>query len=368
MKLKIFSDRSFLPGSLRHGTMLYPFWGKNAEDPEELRYGYLDSYIDAGAALFEMVSLEACDLAVLPGSWGCIRANPEALALAERFAQQVRRAGKPLLVFFEGDTEADVPFENAVVFKNSLFASQRKRNEFAIPAWSQDFTQKYLAGHLPIRRKQAKPVVSFCGYAPPYGLPWGKQKLQGLLRLGASFAGITRRFPAAAGHSARARALHAHSHNKRVETRLIARDKFAFSMGGSLLPGGRENAQTFRDAFLSNMIESDYVICARGYGNYSLRLYEALSCGRIPILINTDCVLPYDFAIDWKQHCLWVEERDLSSLGDRVADYHAALSGQQYVERQHECRRLWDEWLSPVAFFANLHRHLPIARVESVGV
>ena len=112
--------------------------------------------------------------------------------------------------------------------------------------------------------------------------------------------------------------------------------------------------------FLQNLLESDYVLCARGYGNYSHRLYEALACGRIPLFIDTDCVLPFDFAIDWKRFCVWVDQVDLRSVADRVAEFHASISGEEFEELQVACRRLWEEWLSPEAFFANFHRHLDV--------
>ena len=115
--------------------------------------------------------------------------------------------------------------------------------------------------------------------------------------------------------------------------------------------------------FLQNLLESDYILCARGNGNYSFRLYEALACGRIPLFIDTDCVLPFDFAIDWKRFGVWVDQVDdphLRSVADRVAEFHASISGEEFEELQVACRRLWEEWLSPEAFFANFHRHLDV--------
>ena len=123
---------------------------------------------------------------------------------------------------------------------------------------------------------------------------------------------------------------------------------------------GPEVVSRSRLEFLENLLESDYVLCARGYGNYSHRLYEALACGRIPLFIDTDCVLPFDFAIDWKRFCVWVDQVDLRSVADRVAEFHASISGEEFEELQVACRRLWEEWLSPEAFFANFHRHLEV--------
>jgi len=93
-------------------------------------------------------------------------------------------------------------------------------------------------------------------------------------------------------------------------------------------------------------------------------LYETLSFGRIPIFINTDCVLPYDFAIDWKKYCVWVDESELPFIADKVADFHNALAPQEFEDLQYECRRMWEEWLSPEGFFDNFYRHLEMYKTS----
>jgi len=109
--------------------------------------------------------------------------------------------------------------------------------------------------------------------------------------------------------------------------------------------------------FMQNMLNSDYTFCCRGSGNYSLRFYESLSCGRIPVFLNTDCVLPYDFEIDWKKYCVWIEENELPLIAEKVAEFHENLSPQEFVDLQYSCRKIWEKWISPEGFFANLYRH-----------
>jgi hypothetical protein len=98
------------------------------------------------------------------------------------------------------------------------------------------------------------------------------------------------------------------------------------------------------------MLNTDYMLCIRGAGNFSIRFYEALSAGRIPLLINTRCALPFDDRIDWRRHCVIVEERDLSRAATILADFHASLSFEQFRKLQAENRRLWEEWLEPLSF------------------
>ena len=39
--------------------------------------------------------------------------------------------------------------------------------------------------------------------------------------------------------------------------------------------------------YYENLLDSDYILCIRGAGNFSIRLYETLMVGRIPIFVNT---------------------------------------------------------------------------------
>lgn len=364
MKLKIFSDKSFLPKEIDHVQMLFPFWGKNYENHEPLRSGCYEPYIERGHSFFEMVPLAEADLAVVPHS--CNPTDEVQQKLAIQFYEKVNPADKPLAIFIKGDYSANNLLKNTIVINHHLYHSQQKSNEFAIPVWSQDLATTYLDSQIHIRQKQAKPVVGFCGYAPPLGMPFNQRKLKASFRWVAHQLGLTKFRPNLTGFAARARALHFLSKSSLVSANLLIRDQFAFDYRGVLLPGGDQNsALKSRQEFISNMLESDYILCARGAANCSIRFYESLSCGRIPILIDTDCVLPYDFAIAWKDYCVWVNETDISHVAEKVAEFHDRLSPKDFIDLQYECRQLWNRWVSPEGYFANFYRHLdPVGGVS----
>jgi hypothetical protein len=92
-------------------------------------------------------------------------------------------------------------------------------------------------------------------------------------------------------------------------------------------------------------------------GNYSIRFYETLSCGRIPVFVNTDCVLPFEEWIDWKSYCVWVEAHEVARAAEKVAEFHDGLSDAEFRDRQRACRQLWLDWLSPLGFFKNFRRY-----------
>ncbi|HEY9887965.1 MAG TPA: hypothetical protein V6D02_06150, partial [Candidatus Obscuribacterales bacterium] len=94
-----------------------------------------------------------------------------------------------------------------------------------------------------------------------------------------------------------------------------------------------------------------------GSGNISVRFYETLCMGRIPIFINTDCELPLASKIDWRRYCVWVEEAEIPHLSEKILAFHRSLSAAEFVDLQYECRQLWEQFLCPTGFFAHFYEH-----------
>jgi exostosin family protein len=329
---------------------LIPFWGATGERSDEPSSGRFDVYAATGANFLRAGSLSECDAAILPYDWGQVLEDETAREKAAAFVASAREADKQTAVFFWHDSAAPVELEDVLVFRTSLFRSHRRCGEFAQPAWSEDFVSNYLGGTVPIRELGARPVVGFCGFAPRRGRGI-RARTKGTLRRS---KWMTRFLPADREGYVRAAALDVLEAHPAVDTNILLRSTFWAGAAYDAEPEARQRA---RRAYVRNMVESDYVLCARGGGNFSYRLYEALSCGRIPVFIDTDCVLPLEHAIDWRDLCVWVDESDVSRIGERVASFHASLTDAEFVERQRACRRVWETHLSPQGFFAHFHEH-----------
>jgi hypothetical protein len=50
--------------------------------------------------------------------------------------------------------------------------------------------------------------------------------------------------------------------------------------------------------------ESYFVLCPRGYGKTSFRLYEVMQMGAVPVYIADEHWLPFQQYLDWKQFCI----------------------------------------------------------------
>lgn len=342
----IFSERSFLASpSTPHAAILIPFWGTNPKPPGDPDNGRFDRYAEVGNSFLRLSALADCNVAVFPQNWES--AAERALELGERFVALCRDAGKMAVVFSGADSTDSLPVE-ATTFRTSLLRSRRLPHEYASPAWSEDLLSRYLDGELRLRPKGARPVVGFCGN--PSLVPSRRTMASAARRLlGERMGGTTRGIT---GPHPRLEALRAVESDRRLEADFVLRR--GFWGGASQAPSSLRHA---RDEYVRNMLDSDYVLCVRGIGNFSYRLYETLSMGRIPVFVDTDCVLPLEFDVDWREHCVWVDESEIDQIGDRVLEFHESVDDDEFEERQHACRDLWAKRISPQGFFASFHRH-----------
>ena len=104
-----------------------------------------------------------------------------------------------------------------------------------------------------------------------------------------------------------------------------------------------------KKSFYSNMLSGSFALCLRGNGNFSYRFYEALSFGRIPILINTDCVLPFESKINWKQHVISVSEKEIYLLPKLIQECNISPAAN---------RQLWQTFFSAEGYFNNFIQDL----------
>ena len=296
---------------------------------------------------------------ILPMHWTYYLWNGKArMNEAVRLAELAKKNQKKMIVWFRGDLMPVVPFENAAVFLPGIVKSIAKPNQQACPVFIEDPLPNFSQGKIFYREKKQKPTIGFCGYA----------EINRLKVLWSIFKGtqlnVQSRFgrydyeavPVVPATVTRAQALKLLAQDSGIETSFIIRDKHCHDQvrKKSLEKGSAAHV------FYSNILETDYTLCLRGYGNWSYRFYETLACGRIPVLIDTDCVLPNDSNIDWKKYCVWVDKSELKQIGEKIADFHSSLSSEDFIERQISCRRLWEEQLTPEGFMKHIQDYLEV--------
>ena len=76
--------------------------------------------------------------------------------------------------------------------------------------------------------------------------------------------------------------------------------------------------------------------------------------GRIPIFIDTDCILPFYEHINWEKHLLIVPWSDRFHIPDILKEFHNGLREQDFKKIQIENRKLWLQKLQPRWILNNL--------------
>lgn len=358
--MRIWSSREHLPPGCeqKHATLLTPFWGRtdagSAGWPD-----YADALIEHGREFLDLTELTGADIAVHPLAGRLLVRLPDMAERARAFADEARAAGRRSVFFIEpadtrGHLDPPFPVRDALVLRGSIFRSRRERGEYALPGWHDD------VGAGPVRARH-DPVVSFCGAVIPEHPP-----AAGLAAKAKRAAGDARRLAwrLQRRHEedlfVRARALAALERQDAVRTSIVVRGS-----GGGGSWGDFDHAawSVARGEYLDNMRESDYVLCTRGDGNWSVRYYEAMCMGRIPVVVDTDLVMPYDWLVDWRRYGVWLDRSEVPAIGERVTAFHDSLTDGEFADLQRECRELWERYFSPLGFFRSFHLHLEHAGI-----
>ena len=106
---------------------------------------------------------------------------------------------------------------------------------------------------------------------------------------------------------------------------------------------GFDRSADARAAFAANMLWSTYVLCPRGCENYSFRVYEALRFGRVPVIIDTDMILPDRDRL--ARLALLVDYDDIDRLMQAIVSAHARHDHHSFAARQSEALRYSAELL-----------------------
>jgi len=109
-----------------------------------------------------------------------------------------------------------------------------------------------------------------------------------------------------------------------------------------------EQAQR-RKRYLQSLSDSLTVLCPRGEGTNSIRFYETLAAGRIPILASDCCLLPYEEQIDYSSCCLQIAEQDISQAGRILADWIIATGRERLFEICRRGRDVWERYFTEKA-------------------
>lgn len=114
-----------------------------------------------------------------------------------------------------------------------------------------------------------------------------------------------------------------------------------------------------RAVYIDNIKRNMFTYCYRGTGNWSYRLYDVFMMGRIPILVNTDCVYPFEEFYNMKDHCVFVEDEDVKSGKvnlEQAIDEFCASHDLEEVQRKN--RQLYETYFKAEGIIKSMEKYM----------
>jgi hypothetical protein len=282
-------------------------------------------------------------------SW-LLQYDSNLLTLCEQSATE---AGLPLLLDGTGDIQYPVTSSNTIVLRYGGYRFLPERGSIQIPLFCDDLHERYKKDVWMPRRKSAdKPIVGFAGWTQLTHRMLVRTTIKELpIRLKAFF---DERYRACTkGVLWRRRAIHALKNSSRVVLNL--RERSTFSASAKTAVGDMRILQKE----MSQTIEcSDYALDVRGDANNSTRLFEILSLGRIPVILDTERNFPFRDRIDYSSFALIVDFRDVEKLPERIAEFHAAITPERFIEMQKNAREAFVSFFRIDAVMQHIVRDL----------
>jgi hypothetical protein len=235
-------------------------------------------------------------------------------------------------------------FSNIIYFRTSGYKTKLSQKNKGFPvALSDHFQRIYNRENITPLTKTEVPIVGFCGHAT---LSFSK-RIKEIIKCSIENTKRFFRNPLETNYEVlfasayeRAKVLSSLSKSDSIKTNFIVRKHYR--AGAKSI---QEREKTTLE-YYNNILQSNYVVCMRGAGNFSVRFYETLLMGKIPVFINTDCLLPFEETINWKNHLVWIEWKDRKNIAQIVSNFHNKLSNEEFINLQIINRKLWKETLS----------------------
>jgi glycosyltransferase involved in cell wall biosynthesis len=296
---------------------------------------------------------EECEYFLLPHSYNFISNKQDYI---KDFEDLANKYNKKIIVFLLGDSNEKIYFKSSIIFRMSQYKTSLNKNEFIMPAYAQDLGGLYGVNY---REKNVIPTVGFCGWADvpspymnfKYNLKYLFWNISGkfINKLGARVPGVI----------LREKLIKIIYLNKDINKNIIIRRSY----GGSIKTIGIPPVQA-RKEYVECIKNSDYFLCPRGDGNFSVRFYETLSLGRIPVLIDTDIELPYPDLIDYNSFLIKINMKDINNIDSIILNFHKGIDKERFESIQKKCRQAFDQYLSIHVFFRDVLKREFLAKVN----
>ncbi len=296
--------------------------------------------------VFNLVAnIDEADFVLFPHDFYCFMVGKISKEYLDEHVLFAQKHKKKLLIFDLSDlTEREINVPNSIVFRIAGYKHRQEENEITIPTFIEDLSDYK---KIEWREKSGKPVIGFCGRA---GFENTKEKVKTLLKniLITARIFLTRDKNLWAHRPAiyfRMKVIKALEKCSNVLCNFIVRKSYSSHKLTIELP-----VEEARKQYIDNMVDSDFALCVRGDANSSCRFFEALSLGRIPLVVDTDCTFPLKDVIDYSKFSVFIDYRNLDNICEVVKNFYNKISNEEFIEMQKAARAAFENYLSTNAF------------------
>lgn len=276
--------------------------------------------------------------------------------LIRNASEIAKRVDKPFGVFSNSDFIVDLEVDNAYLFTPGSYRS--KPYQIDLPATlPEDPYLKWFGPNWTPIPYTVKPSVGFCGQATTQPLKaikdlytFGSTKFKNWLGLTLSNPG-----PIFLPAFQRAILLKYFEKDSRFEADFILRNKYK---GGAKTKAQKSQVES---DFYKNIHNNLFTVCLRGMGNYSVRFFQTLAMGRIPILIDTDCNITYQEYHQLDQLIPVVPYNKRNEVNEIVYEYFISKTPDELEVIQSKCRQIWMEYFRKKSLI-NLTYHIMLEK------
>lgn len=344
-------------GSLPYKKPILEFLPRDMQDiPKENMFGEKNIF-DTDFEYVEVVQgPEQSEYFLLPYSYNHVSKEKSYL---DNFDKLANKYNKRVIVFLLGDSNEDIEISNSIVFRMSKYKTNINKNEIIMPAYSADLGSLYGISYR--EKGEDKPIVGFCGWA---NIPDIDKKIKYKIKefvwnvVGLFVKKYKARIP---GVILRENIISIIEKSKLVRNNFIIRKSYSGNTKTISL-----DPKIARGEYIKSIKDSDYYLCPKGDGNFSVRFFECLSLGRIPVIINTDMDLPFSDIIDYKDFIIKIEMDDVGVIDKIISDHYIRINNTDFINIQKKCRNVFDQYLNIHVFFMNVLKNEFLDKVPKV--
>jgi|GEM_PF-872855 len=255
-----------------------------------------------------------------------------------KFKKEVIASGRTLITFTPAMEYK--PTAGEIAFATSVYQAQDKEKLIPIPIWLYDLRSKVTA-----IAKPAIPTIGFVGNTRYSGkisslasLPM-PHRLKSWLASSRFFnQNVSLGARRGVGRIVRSKVVAVAESASNLDAKIIARTVDYFLMTTT-------EKQKARAEFIQSIQDNAYTLCMRGDNNDNYQIYEVMSAGRIPILIDTNLQLPTLKKVNWQDFCIIVPFAEIHRLGEIVENFHNKLSPEDFLVACQKSKAAFEELL-----------------------